>query len=323
MEIGGRSLHFLDLFITIVNRKLVTSIYSKPTDAHLYLSAQSSHPKSQIRGIAKGVALRLRRICSEDSDFLAISKIYAKYLIDCGHNSTHVNQVFEEVGSMTRHEARNKKPKSRGGKCVFVTKYNPHAPNIASILAKHRDIIDTDERASAILPKDSIQVAYTRGANLKELLAPSNPYRIIGPVGQGCIKCTARRCDCCQHFLKPGGEFVSAVTGRKFSIRKTLTCTSEHVIYLAECVACNLQGIGSTINFKPRLANYKSHIKHGRRTCGVVNHFIDKHDNKHLKLKFMLIDQNKEDLRKCENFWIGMLLTNLGGLNSTHDFSQQ
>ena len=84
MEIGGRSLHFLDLLITIVDNKLVTSVYSKPTDAHLYLNAKSSHPKSQILGIARGVALRLRRICSDDEDFKQRSIEYNKYLIDVG-----------------------------------------------------------------------------------------------------------------------------------------------------------------------------------------------------------------------------------------------
>ena len=67
-------------------------------------------------------------------------------------------------------------------------------------------------------------------------------------------------------------------------------------------MACGLQGVGSTINFKPRLANYKSHIKHKRRTCGVVNHFIDVRGSEHSNLKFMLIDNNNEDLRKCENY---------------------
>ena len=124
MDMGGKSLHFLDcLFITVVNNKLETTIYSKPTDSHVYLNARSSHPKSQIRAIAKGVALRLRRIyiCSEDSDFYVKSKVYAHYLIDCGHNSAHVNRVFEEVGNMTRDEARKSKPKPKGNKCVFVT----------------------------------------------------------------------------------------------------------------------------------------------------------------------------------------------------------
>ena len=69
------------MLITIVNNKLETTIYSKPTDSHVYLTARSSHLKSQIRAIAKGVALRLKRVCSKDSDFHVKSKVYAQYLL--------------------------------------------------------------------------------------------------------------------------------------------------------------------------------------------------------------------------------------------------
>ena len=101
MDVGGRSLHL----ISIVNNRMETTVYSKPTDAQLYLNANSSHPKSQILGIAKGVALRLRRICSRDVDFWGKSRIYMKYLTDCGHDSAHVNKAFEVVGAITREEA--------------------------------------------------------------------------------------------------------------------------------------------------------------------------------------------------------------------------
>ena len=37
-------------------------------------------------------------------------------------------------------------------------------------------------------------------------------------------------------------------------------------------------------------------------------------------LKFMLINQNHEDLPKSENFWIRILSTNQKGLNDNHDF---
>ena len=94
-------------------------------------------------------------------------------------------------------------------------------------------------------------------------------------------------------------------------------------VYLAQCGECNLQGVGSTFNFKYRLANYKSHIKHERRTCGIVNPFIDCHSADYSNLKFMLIDENNTQLRKTENFWISTLLTNIKGLNCQHDFSQQ
>ena len=63
--------------------------------------------------------------------------------------------------------------------------------------------------------------------------------------------------------------------GSKFKIRRSTTCSTKNVIYVAYCSKCGLQGIGSTIALKPRLANYKSHIKKGIHTCKIVMHFID------------------------------------------------
>ena len=66
VEIGGTSLDFLDLRITIVDNKLHTTVYRKPTDSHLYLQAESCHQNLTFNGIQKGAALRLRGICSTD-----------------------------------------------------------------------------------------------------------------------------------------------------------------------------------------------------------------------------------------------------------------
>ena len=67
--------------------KLGTILFIVNPRTPIYTSAKSSHPIAQILGIARGVALRLRGICSADyEDFRQKSKEYCKYLIDCGHN---------------------------------------------------------------------------------------------------------------------------------------------------------------------------------------------------------------------------------------------
>ena len=235
---------------------------SKPTDPHLYLNAKSSHPKAQIVGIARGVALRLRRICSDDNDFWYRSKEYSKYLIDCGHDKEHVLRVFNETGNISRQEARNSKRKIEGRPCTFISKFNPRATDIGKIFRKHRNIIDSDERAKQVLPEGAVQVSYKRSSSIMELLAPSNPYKNRKMARKGCFVCTAKRCDCSKNFLISGASFRSTATGRSYNICKSLTCTSRDVVYLAHCATCNLQGVGSTVNFKSRLANYKSHIKY-------------------------------------------------------------
>ena len=60
VEIDGKSLCFLDLKITIDDKKLSTSVYSKPTDSHLYLDGTLCHPTKSIDGISTGVAKRLK-----------------------------------------------------------------------------------------------------------------------------------------------------------------------------------------------------------------------------------------------------------------------
>ena len=51
VEIGGKSLCFLDLKITIDDKKLLTSVYIKPTDSHFYLDGTLCHPTKSIDGI--------------------------------------------------------------------------------------------------------------------------------------------------------------------------------------------------------------------------------------------------------------------------------
>ena len=95
--------------------------------------------------------------------------------------------------------------------------------------------------------------------------------------------------------------------------------------------------IGSTIFWKPRLANYKSHINKKIVSCKIVEHFIDSsiHGENPLKyLKFVIVDRlnNVDDLSvneidqlllEKEKLWIGMLLTQHKGMNASHDWRRK
>ena len=104
------------------------------------------------------------------------------------------------------------------------------------------------------------------------------------------------------------------------------------MIYVAYCDTCGKQGVGSTVCWKPRLSNYKCHIKKAKPTCRIVQHFLDVCKDVTLSnLKFILVDcvNNADDiskneietlLLKKEQFWIGTLVTQHQGLNSSHDW---
>ena len=97
-----------------------------------------------------------------------------------------------------------------------------------------------------------------------------------------------------------------------------------------------MQGVGSTTTWKPRLSNYKSHIKNGHNTCRIVRHFREVCTNitnpvEHLS--FHIIDavdntgglspeQIDELLLDKEKRWIRNLVTCHQGMNSTHDLNR-
>ena len=94
------SLEFLDVLVSIKidgeESKIVTSVYSKPTNVHQYIMPNSATPKSSLQGIAKGVATRIRRICSEETDFHQASIKYQKRLVDRGYNESSIAEEFSQ-----------------------------------------------------------------------------------------------------------------------------------------------------------------------------------------------------------------------------------
>ena len=102
---------------------------------------------------------------------------------------------------------------------------------------------------------------------------------------------------------------------------------------MAYCKSCKKQSVGSTISWKPRLRNYKSHIKQNVRSCKIATHFTNECCDEEIPFKylaFVIIDvanntcvltriQIEDLLLEKETFWIGTLVTQHQGLNSTHD----
>ena len=68
-EISENSLAFLDIKLSMNDNGLPTSVHYKPTDSHNYLLHSSSHPQHVKNAIPFSQFLRLRRLCSDDTDF--------------------------------------------------------------------------------------------------------------------------------------------------------------------------------------------------------------------------------------------------------------
>ena len=192
---------------------------------------------------------------------------------------------------------------------------------------------------NALYPKGSIMVAFKREQNIKDLLLRGDPYNIKVDLEDnethGYKKCGSSRCDSCNNFVDGTSVVKSHATGKIYKIRRDITCSTKFVIYVAYCTFCGNQGVGSTVCWKPRLRNYKSHIKKSKYTCRIVKHFIDVCvDHSLNNLRFILVDKlnNVENLTHDEienlllgkeKFWSGTLVTQHQGLNGTHDWNRK
>ena len=68
-EFSDSKINFLDVTVQRNNSKLITTLYKKPTHKNQYLHFESAHTRDCKTGIPNSQVVRLRRICSDDTDY--------------------------------------------------------------------------------------------------------------------------------------------------------------------------------------------------------------------------------------------------------------
>ena len=104
----------------LLNGRLETDLYVKPTDKHQYLLKSSCHPSHTKQCIPFSMALRLRRICSTDEFF------NTPYREDINTPQ----DAIENVRQIPRSTALETSIKDESHRIPFVITFNPALPNI-------------------------------------------------------------------------------------------------------------------------------------------------------------------------------------------------
>ena len=114
-EISETSIAFLDIKVSITGNGLSTSVYYKPTDSHSYLLHSSSHPSHVKNSITFSQFLRLRRFCSDDSDFSNKSQEMRHFFKKRGHPDSVVNTAQHLLNKLinNQHCKRHRRKRTR------------------------------------------------------------------------------------------------------------------------------------------------------------------------------------------------------------------
>ena len=268
--------HFLDVTIRKKDSEITTDLYSKPTDTHQYLHSSSCHPRHCKTGIAYSQALRLRRICSNDSDFSRHTQELKRNLIARGHGYRQVQNSIARARSIPRSLAlKEKSPRPRTRpKIPLVTTFHPCLPPLRKITNDNHHILHTSDRLASAVPETPV-LAYRRPRNLRDLIVRAEVPSLDSspPIQHGTFKCNSK-CVVCQNHVREGDSFSGHSSDTTHRTNGKITCKTSNVIYLISCRVCNVQYVGETKNtLKKRFYGHRCTVNTKRLDTPVGNHF--------------------------------------------------
>ena len=172
-EMSYTQIDFLDTTVKFgPDRGLLTTLYNKLTDTRLYLEHSSAHPQSVLTKGPYGQYLRLRRICSLDSDFEVNAKKLPGYYLKRGYPFPSLKRHYHRAKKLTQDELLDTVSKETNEAPVMVTQFNPRNTQIGTLVRDNWNIIQNTEELTQIFNTKPL-MGYRRLPNLKDLLTSS------------------------------------------------------------------------------------------------------------------------------------------------------
>ncbi|CAG2235798.1 KIF2_24 [Mytilus edulis] len=279
-HISAEKVDFLDTTVVNNQGKLHTTLYTKPTDAHLVLHYNSCHPKHQKESIPFSQALRIRRICTEINDFEFHTNLMKKHFLTQGYPCQVVESAIFKAKSLNRNDLLKLNETDQPVKSdiiPLVINYHPKIKNLNSTINQRKVILKrTPETQTLVTQK--LTVSYRRALSIRQILVKTEivckeTHKGSHPCGMNCYLCK---------LMKTAESAKSTVNIYQIDIKHEITCNTESVVYLIECKQCKKQYIGQTENsLKERFRGHLQDINTENNTKPVSKHFTLNGHNKH------------------------------------------
>ena len=241
---------FLDLKVTSLNGKLITSLYSKLIDCHQYLPYGPCHTEHTKRSIVYR-PLRIKRVCSQESDFNEHSLNLRSWILKRGYPE---KIIYAEM-SKVKFNVDNKRSNNRQKKEIsFTQKFKV----LQNIINTHLYLLCMNNEVKRVCtPKPMVSFRVSR--KISSYIVRAKLYPIEGIPGS--FRCGLEGCEVCKYITETN-TFSSSITGETYKTNHRLDCNDKCLVYLLTCNKCKKQYTGQTTdNFRGRWNNYKSENK--------------------------------------------------------------
>ena len=197
--------------MSLSSGQLTTDLHSKFTDKHQYLHYTSAHPDHTKRSIVFSQALRVRRICSNKTDFERHLDDMESWFQARGYPKRVVQKEMSKV-RFNKENSNTKQNKSK--RVTFVVIYHPLLKSFQSLINKHLNILYPDENAKEVfMPGPMVTFRSSRKPSSYLVRAKLYPLERM----TGSCKCHGKRCEVCLN-VNQTSSFNSSVTHETYKI---------------------------------------------------------------------------------------------------------
>ncbi|OCT67299.1 hypothetical protein XELAEV_18038584mg, partial [Xenopus laevis] len=302
-EINRDAINFLDIRIhRDINNEVQTTVFRKDTATNNLLHAKSQHPSSLIQGIPTGQYLRVKRICSTQTEFKReADKLYKRFK-QRGYSHNSLKRAYKRALEADRNQLlipkKSKETNEPNNKIMrFIGNYCFEHKEIRQILSNHWQILEQDKDLSSIIGTKPT-ITFRRSKNLRDQLVHSHLSRNVKPTWlenrtKGCYKCG--RCLACP-YIEKALTYLGRENKPVYTLEHFMNCKTSGIIYVMTC-ECGKRYVGKTKReFRRRILEHVGDVKH-RRNTSVARHINEIHNGSLEMLKFTAVDHIEPTMR--------------------------
>ena len=137
------------------------------TDKHMYIDYKSNHPTSVKKAIPYSLGLRLKQICTKDSDYWFHRWQLKKQLRKRGYDGKFLDKQLARVDNIKREDLLQgtNHTRNKAARVPLLLTVSSHLPDIHNIIKKNLPELQKSDHMKEVFQQIPM-VAYRRGRNL-------------------------------------------------------------------------------------------------------------------------------------------------------------
>ena len=298
LETNEKNISFLDVMVIKQGSRVVTDIYSKPTDTKQYLHFKSCHARHTKNNIPFSLA---RRICTIVKDTKLRDRRLQEMTTNLrkrGYPAKLIQYGINKAKAIDIKTLRTPKAKDNNDHNI-VTFINTNNPNnidfYSQVVHRNKHFLHKDPKLRDMLQQNKIINAKRQPPNLKRMLTRAKFTK--GNQNFKISKCRKSKCLLCDHIIE-GDSFRFKGMQKEFFPNANMNCETENLIYILACTGCEEIYIGETKNLRQRLNLHKSHINNPNLRIQFISEHLDTCGGKRFKFCPLFKMRSPDDTRR-------------------------